>query len=271
MSSWEHDEHFVAEYTYLWEEWNWPDAGTWWIVIIPTEDIEDLTVTLTWEIADPPPELSEMTELKNSIPVTDQSIDVGRQAPLEERILYYYVNVTEPLASLSVETYDGTGNINLGLSWMTVPDPFDLFSDIFEDDDDLESSASKLAWSTGQGNEEMATLYDVEPGIYYASAFTFGRALDFTISASFAYAPDNVAPEDAIELSPGIAYGPLSGYDGLLQYFKIEIGTTFLHGHFSRANARSASIGSSMVFVDISHFPSPCNGSGTQEWLRIGL
>ena len=224
-SSWEHDDHFVAEFSYLWEDWSWPDAGIWWIVIIPTEDIEDLTVTLTWEIADPPPELSEMTELKNSIPVTDQSIDVGRQAPLEERILYYYVNVTEPLASLSVETYDGTGNINLGLSWMTVPDPFDLFNDIFEDDDDLENSASKLAWSTGQGNEEMATLYDVEPGIYYASAFTFGRALDFTISASFAYAPDNVAPEDAIELSPGIAYGPLSGYDGLLQYFKIDVPT----------------------------------------------
>ena len=228
-SSWEHDEHFVAEYTYLWEEWNWPDAGTWWIVIIPTEDIEDLTVTLTWVVADPPPALSEMTELKNSIPVTDQSIDVGRQAPLEDRTLYYYVNVTEPLATLSVETYGGTGNINLGISWLTVPDPFDLFNDFifeeFEPEEDSQDSASKMAWSTGQGNEEMATLYDVEPGLYYVTAFTYGRALDFTIKANFAYAPDNVAPEDAIELSPGIAYGPLSGYEGLLQYFKIDVPT----------------------------------------------
>lgn len=224
-SSWEHDEHFVAEFSYLWEDWSWPDAGTWWFVIIPTEDIEDLTLSLTWVIADPPPELSEMTELKNSIPITDQSIDVGRQAPLDERILYYYVNVTEPLASLSVETYDGTGNINLGLSWGTVPDPFDLFNDFFLEEDDLEGSSSKISWSSGQGNEEMATLYDVEPGTYYVSAYTFGRALDYTIKANFAYAPDNIAPEDAIELSPGIAYGPLSGYDGLLQYFKIDVPT----------------------------------------------
>tara|TARA_B100000459_G_C8597418_1_gene210371 strand:+ start:2370 stop:6005 length:3636 start_codon:yes stop_codon:yes gene_type:complete len=222
-SSWDHDDHFVAEFSYLWEDWSWPDTGTWWFVIIPTEDVEDLTITLTWVVADPPPELSEMTELKNSIPVTDQSIDVGRQAPLDERILYYYVNVTEPLASLSVETYDGTGNINLGLSWLTVPDPFDLFDDFFFGEDDSEDISSKLAWSTGPGNEEIATLYDVEPGTYYVSAFTYGRALDYTIRASFAYAPDNVEPEDAIELSPGIEYGPLSGYDGLMQYFKIDV------------------------------------------------
>ena len=224
-SSWEHDVHFEAEFSFVWEEWSWPEAGTWWVVIIPSEDIEDLTITLTWVIADPPPELDEMTELKNSIPVTDQSIDVGRQAPLEDRTLYYYVNVTEPLASLSVETYDGTGNVNLGLSWRTVPDPFDLFNDIFFDEENSQSIASKEAWSTGQGNDEMATLYDVEPGTYYVTAFTYGRALDFTIRASFAYAPDNVAPEDAIELSPGIAYGPLSGYEGLMQYFKIDVPT----------------------------------------------
>ena len=232
-SSWEHDEHFVADFSYLWEDWSWPEAGTWWIVIIPSEDLEDLTLTLTWVIADPPPALDEMTELMNSIPVTGQTIDSGRQASFEDRILYYYVNVTEPLASLSVETYGGTGNINLGLSWGTVPDPFDLFDKfIFEpgfgaDDDDNEGSSlnSKAVWSNHQGNNEVATLYDVEPGLYYATAYTYQRALDFTIKASFAYAPDNIAPEDAIELSPGITYGPLSGYDGLLQYFKIDVPT----------------------------------------------
>ena len=30
-------------------------------------------------------------------------------------------------------------------------------------------------------------------------------------------------PEDAIELTPGVPYGPLSGYDGLLQYFKVNV------------------------------------------------
>ena len=229
-SSWEHDEHFVADFSYLWEDWSWPEAGTWWIVIIPSEDIEDLTLTLTWVVADPPPALEEMTELLNIIPVTGQTIDSGRQASFEDRVLYYYVNVTEPLASLAVETYGGTGNINLGLSWGTVPDPFDLFNNLFSDDDGMTDDETsplngKAVWSSGQGNEEVATLYDVEPGLYYVTAFTYQRALDFTIKASFAYAPDNVAPEDAIELSPGIAYGPLSGYDGLLQYFKIDVPT----------------------------------------------
>ena len=37
------------------------------------------------------------------------------------------------------------------------------------------------------------------------------------------FEPQNVEPEDAIELTPGIAYGPLSGYDGLSQYFKINV------------------------------------------------
>ncbi len=231
-SSWDHDEYFDAEYSYLWEDWSWPDAGTWWIVIIPTEDIEDLTLTLTWVVADPPPELDEMTELFNGIPVAGQSIDVGRQASFEDRVLYYYVNVTEPLASLTVETYGGTGNINLGLSWGTVPDPFDMFDNFpFEseepgwDEDEGSESNAKIDWSSQQGNGEVATLYDVEPGLYYATAFTYQRSLDFTIKSSFAYAPDNIVPEDAIELSPGIAYGPLSGYDGLLQYFKIDVPT----------------------------------------------
>ena len=228
-SSWESDDYFVADFSFLFEDWSWPEAGTWWFVVIPTEDIEDLTVTLTWVVADPPPALEEMTELLNSIPVTGQSIDTGRQADFDERVLYYYVNVSEPLASLSVETYSGTGNIDLGLSWGTVPDPFDLFNgnpfDQGSSSDQGSSMASKMVWSSGQGNDELATLYDVEPGLYYVTAYTFMRSLDFTIKASFSYAPDNVDPEDAIELSPGISYGPLSGYDGLLQYFKIDVPT----------------------------------------------
>ncbi|MDA8610134.1 hypothetical protein N9L86_02870 [Euryarchaeota archaeon] len=224
-SSWDHDAYYEAEFSYMWESWSWPEEGNWWFVLVPREDVEDVTITLTWVVADPPPALSEMTELINGIPVTGQSIDSNRQTPFEDRILYYYVNVTEPLSSLSVETYDGEGNINLGLSWLTVPDPFDQWFDIFEPgfiEDDI-SMDSKMSWSNGPGNEEMATIYDIEPGLYYVSAYTYQRASDFTIKASFTYAPDNIEPEDAIELTPGVAYGPLSGYDGLYQYFTIDV------------------------------------------------
>ena len=46
---------------------------------------------------------------------------------------------------------------------------------------------------------------------------------DVTIQADFTYAPDNIDPESAIELTDGISYGPLSGYDGLNQYFYIDV------------------------------------------------
>ena len=45
-SSWDHDHYFEAEFSYAWETWSWPDSGTWWIVIIPSEDIEDLTLSI---------------------------------------------------------------------------------------------------------------------------------------------------------------------------------------------------------------------------------
>ena len=227
-SSWEHDYHYYAEYSYMFEEWSWPDSGVWWIVVVPQEDVEDLQLTVTWNVADPPPALDDMTELLNAIPVTSQSIDVGRQAPIEDRTLYYYVNVTEQLGSLSVETYGGTGNVNVGISWGTVPDPFDQWFDIF-DEEDIDSPntnlAEKIAWDNGPGNDHTVTLYDVEPGMYYITAYSFQRTLDFTIKASFTYVPDNIEHEDAIELTPGVAHGPISGYSGLLQYFKIDVPT----------------------------------------------
>ena len=225
-SSWEHDFYFEAEFSYLWESWSWPDSGIWWIVIIPSEDIEDLTLTLTWVIADPPPALEEMTELINGIPVTDQTIEGGRGTPQEERILYYYVDVTEQLSTLTIKTYNGNGNVDLAISWGTVPDPFGFFfgfEDIFFEGEEMGMEVQKSAWDGGPGNDHLVTLYDLEPGIYYVAAYTFGRANDFTIAASMTYEPENIEPEDAIELTPGIPYGPLSGYDGLLQYFKINV------------------------------------------------
>ena len=46
---------------------------------------------------------------------------------------------------------------------------------------------------------------------------------EFTIVADFVYPPENVDPDDAIILTPGVEYGLLSGYEGLSQYFKVEV------------------------------------------------
>ena len=225
-SSWDHDGSIEATWGYAWEQISWPDEGTWWVLLVPQTDIEGYEMVAEWTIADPPPSEEEMTQLINGIPVTGQTIDAGRQSDFDERMLYYYIDVQQNLSSLTVSTYGGTGNIDIGMSWGTVPDPFEFW--FFEEIVSSESNnpnQGKIVYDSGQGNDHDATLYDVEPGRYYVTAFTYGRALDYTIVATMAFAPDNTEPEDAIELSPGIAYGPLTGYDGLNQYFKIDVPT----------------------------------------------
>ena len=232
-NSWQHDDIREDNYEYMWMDYMWPEEGVLWMVIVPKTDIDSLTIYTYMEIADPPPSLDEMTELINEIPITGQTIDAGRGAPDEDRVLYYYVNVTENLSALTVKTYGGTGNVNLAIQSQTVPDPFDSFwgweEPWFEDFDDMgvigefANGGTKSDWSSGPGNDHQVILYDLEPGIYYVTAYTFGKTSDFTIVASMTFEPQNIEPEDAIELMPGVAYGPLSGYNGLSQYFKVDV------------------------------------------------
>ena len=223
-NSWEHDSQAEFNFGFMFESWDWPEEGIMWMVIVPRENIEELTIYTFMEIADPPPALDEMTELINGIPVTGQSIDGGRGTPKEDRILYYYVDVKENLSALTIKTYDGSGNVDLAISWGTVPDPFGFFFG-FEDiwDPEVGGNNGKSATDNGPGNDHQVTLYDVEPGIYYVATYTFGKAYDYTIAASMTFQPENIEPEDAVELTPGVPYGPLSGYDGLLQYFKVDV------------------------------------------------
>ena len=73
-------------------------------------------------------------------------------------------------------------------------------------------------WS---GTDKEVHLYDVEPGTYYVTAYSYGgkSSLSFLISLE----PTNSEPDEAIALTEGVPYGPLSGYDGLEQYFTIEV------------------------------------------------
>ena len=232
-NSWEYDDIREDNYDYMWMDYSWPDEGILWMVIVPKTEIDAMTIYTGVDIADPPPSLEEMTELVNEIPVTGQKIDAGRGAPDEDRVLYYYVNVTENLSSLTVKTYGGTGNINLAIQSNTVPDPFNSYwgweEPWFEEFDDFGvigdfmANGAQSDWSSGPGNDHQVSLYNVKAGIYYITAYTYGKANDFTIAASMSFEPENIEPEDAIELTPGIAYGPLSGYDGLDQYFKINV------------------------------------------------
>ena len=166
-----------------------------------------------------------MTELFKGVPITQQS---NQAEDYEAAINYYFVNVTEPLTELKVQTYGGKGNIQLAISKGGPVDP-DYGWDIGFIDEILPGDESTFStmedWSMGQGNDEEVNLFDVEPGIYYVITYTYRKANDYTILADMNYAPINADPTAAVELTPGIAHGPMSGYSGLDQYFFIDVPT----------------------------------------------
>ena len=224
---WDHDTELNGEWGFVSETWEWPDEGVMWFTVICHTDVEDLLIELDIDMADPPPTLDDMTELMESIPVTNQEVNGNSYTNDDYNANYYYVNVTEPLADLRVRTYDGRGNVDIGISYYSPPTPTLWWEEQDEFDGEGgkegDSEPTMEAWSTNPGNDEEVHLFDVEPGLYYITAYSFRNAREFTIVADFVYPPENVDPDDAITLTPGIEYGPLSGYEGLNQYFKVDV------------------------------------------------
>ena len=224
---WNHDTETVGEWGFVFESWSWPEVGVLWFTMILQTDVEELFIELEADIADPPPTLDDMTELKESIPITNQDVNGNSFNNGDVNMNYYYVNVTQPLADLRVRTYGGQGNVDIGISYYSPPTPTFWWSEgPFEDDmdgDGKDTGVELETWSTGPGNEEEVHLFDLEAGLYYITAYSFRNAREFTIVADFVYPPENIDPEDAITLTPGIEYGLLSGYEGLNQYFKVEV------------------------------------------------
>ncbi|MDA0715960.1 MAG: lectin-like protein [archaeon] len=231
-TQWTYQERIEDEFGYMGFLYEWPEQGQTWFLFEAFEQIEYLTLGVSLVEGTPPPDLEDMTELQEGIPVPSQSVRMSDDwSTAFTGMLHYYVNVTEPLADLRIRTYGGEGNVDLGISYYTVPDPFDewFYWDgdigIPEANGEVENQKLKQDWSSNMGNNEEVHLYDVEPGLYYITAYTYRRANDFTIVADFTYPPSNIEPETAIQLIPGVKYGLLSGYDELYQYFKVEVPT----------------------------------------------
>ena len=225
--AWNHDTATEGEFGFVYESWSWPDEGVMWFTVVLDTDVEDLYIELDADIADPPPTLDDMTELKESIPVTNQNINGDSYNNGDVNINYYYINVTQPLADLRVRTYDGRGNVDIGMSYYSPPTPVFWWDEQDGGEEKFDENGDEIAlmeaWSTNPGNDEEVHLFDVEVGLYYITAYSFRNAREFTIVADFVYPPENVEPEDAVVLTPGVEYGPLSGYDGLNQYFKVDV------------------------------------------------
>ena len=224
---WDYDMELTGYYGSVYGSWTWPEQDVMWFALVANEDLEELEVSAFWEVAEAPPSLEEMTELFKGVPITQQS---NQAEDYYAAINYYYVNVTESLTELKVETYGGKGNVQLAISKGGPVDPdYGFFEEIDFIDDILPgggfTGSSMEDWSVSQGNDEEVNLFDVEPGIYYVITYTYRKANDYTILADMTYAPTNADPTTAVELTPGVSYGPMSGYNGLDQYFFVEVPT----------------------------------------------
>ena len=224
-SAWDHDyEVEPSPYGfYVYEYFEFPQAGTYWLTIKANYDFNELEVGAYWELAPEPPELDEMTELNDGIAVTGQSIP--RNSGDE---LYFYVDLESELAELRVSTYGGQGNCELHIAYENLPyvGDFGWFEDEFDWKEGGENSFGNQLVSDSSyspGNDETVQLFDAQPGIYYVMMTSWSGCRQVTIQADFTYSPQNVEPEEAVELTDGIPYGPLSGFNGLDQYFFIDV------------------------------------------------
>ncbi|HIL65641.1 MAG TPA: hypothetical protein EYG33_05695, partial [Candidatus Poseidoniales archaeon] len=116
-TAWDHDDIVDGWGYYSYGYYEWPEAGTWWMTITTKTGFNNAELSAYWEEAPTPPELDDMTELKNGIAVTDQGI--GRNS--DTKSLYYYVDVVEPLTELSVKTFGGDGQCDLHIAWKVLP------------------------------------------------------------------------------------------------------------------------------------------------------
>ena len=86
-----------------------------WFALQADSDLDEFSLWVE-DVAEAPPTLEDMIELKHGIPVANQDLQSQRGNEFGDTI-QYYVNVTEPLADLAVETYGGDGNVELAISY----------------------------------------------------------------------------------------------------------------------------------------------------------
>ena len=127
-SAWSHmDEVENWNWGGVFGSYSWPDSGVHWFALQADSDLEEFSLWAEWDVAEAPPTLEDMIELKHGIPIADQDLQSQRGSEFGDTI-QYYVNVTEPLADLAVETYGGDGNVELAISYGGPPDPFGQWS-----------------------------------------------------------------------------------------------------------------------------------------------
>ena len=221
-TAWNHDHHLDWYGYSAWDYIEWPDAGTYWITVTSINGFDEMEIGAYWEQAPEPPELDEMTELFDGISITNQGIPRNSDEPL-----YFYVDLEDDLAELRVQTWGGNGNCDLHIALGVLPYDeyayFDFATEATGANGRQLGGQSTSDHSYNHHNDEIVNIFDAQSGIYYVMMTSYRACNSVTIQADFTYQPQNAEPESAIELTPGVEYGPLSGFATLDQYFFIDV------------------------------------------------
>ena len=239
-SSWSHEHQLTSGWGIAFWDIEWPSDGIWWFVLESDMDLVDFTISIQWITAPDPPPLSEMTELFDGISVpgvggsenfddsNKQGWENGPGWPFQQFTLhYFYVNVSTPLEQLSINTFGGSGDCELYVKKGAIPfiqdDVFWIFNQELNPDDSEDNLDKDYQSSRKSGPYQDVTLYDVEPDLYYIIVREFGSYSNGNIIANLFESPDNIEPEEAIELFDNQSHGPIAGHDGLDQFFYIMV------------------------------------------------
>ena len=98
---WDFDEELTGYYGSVWNSWSWPESDVVWFSVVALSDLDEFEIQATWEVAEEPPSLDEMTQLFNGVPVTSQTVASDRDS-WDAALEYYYVNVTDSLTELRI-------------------------------------------------------------------------------------------------------------------------------------------------------------------------
>ena len=193
-SRWQHDNHLQSDWGYLWNQWSWPDNGTWWIVLKSESAIQELNIGVSWQEAPIPPSLDEMTELNDGVAVT--GLDSLKNDNNVEDLHYFYVDLKDNLSQLQVKTFGGRGDADLFIEKDHVPSTSQTWITddgingvVGQEQGGQSGSAGKNSdQSTSPGPDETVHIFAAEPGMYYIVIQGYGRFHDVSIQADFTYA-----------------------------------------------------------------------------------
>jgi large repetitive protein len=164
---------------------NSPTAGRWYIGLHAYSAYSNVSLRATYTTA--------ITALTNDVPVTSLSGAAGSMR-------YFYIDVPVGQTTLAVQTWGGTGDCDLYVSYGSTP---------------TISSYGYRSWN--YGNTETITVNNPTAGRWYVGLHAWSAYSGLTLNARYS------APSLVTDLTSGVPISNISGPQGSMYYYRILV------------------------------------------------